>query len=271
MKRIFLLFLLFLTVLTFAFTQQMPTVGVIDLEARGAGITAADAANITGRIINELSSWGTINVVRGTAGADYLIRGTVVKQGDNYTVAGATVSAANNRVLNEFVEQVPVNSLNVFTLCARAVERVPFPNYLVGTWQSTINMPDGPVVCIIEFKSDRSIHVERYDTWEYREKNALRYEGYGSGTYTYIGYANRTITVNAQQVRVDATFGINLSLEETLPDQTNVNLQGLSIAFNADRTAFDIVNGTLPCGRNYDGPSVHSSEYLGFSRFTKIR
>ena len=271
MKRFFLLFSLFLIVLGFAFTQQMPTVGVIELEARGAGVTSADAANITNRIINELSSWGTINVVRGIIGADYIIRGTVVRQGNNYTVAGATVNAANSQVLNEYLEHIPVNNINVFTLCARAVERVPFPNYLLGTWQSTINMPDGPVVCIIEFKSDRTVNVERYDTWEHRERNALRYEGYGSGNYTYIGYANRTITVNAQPIRIDATFGVTLSLEETLPDQTNVNISGLSIAFNADRTAFDIVNGTLPCGRNYDGPSVHPSEHLGFSRFTKIR
>ena len=209
--------------------------------------------------------------MRGSQGADYIIRGTVVRQGNNYTVAGATVNASNDRVLNEYVEQIPVSNIQVFTLCARAVERVPFPNYLLGTWQATINMPDGPVVCIIEFKNDRTVHVERYDTWEHRERNALRYEGYGTGTYTYIGYANRNITVNGQPVRIDATFGIALSLEETLPDQTNVNLTGLSVAFNADRNAFDIVNGTLPCGRNYDGPSVHPSEHLGFSRFAKIR
>lgn len=245
--------------------------GVQPLETRGSGISAADAANITNRIVNELNSWGTISVVQGAAGADYIIRGTIVRQGGNFTVAGATVDAATNRVLNEYIENIPANNIQVFTLCAKAVERVPFPNYLAGTWQSTLNMPDGPVVCIIEFKRDRTVHVERYDTWEHRQRNSLRYEGFGSGTYAYIGYANRTINAGGQQVRIDATFSINLSLEETLPDQTNVNLSGLSVAFNADKTAFSIVNGSLPCGRNYDGPSVHPSEYLGFSSFTKIR
>ena len=271
MKRKILLILLITTVFIPVFAQRVPTVGVQALEARGAGITAADAANITSRIVSELSSWGTINVVQGTAGADYIIRGTIVRQGSNYTIAGATVDAATNRVLNEYVENIPVNNIQIFTLCSKAVERVPFPNYLVGTWQATINMPDGPVVCIIEFKTDRTVRVERYDTWEHRQRNSLRYEGFGSGTYSYIGYANRTINAGGQQVRIDATFSINLSLEETLPDQTSVNLSGLSVAFNDGKTAFDIVNGSLPCGRNYDGPSVHPSEYLGFSRFAKIR
>ena len=271
MKINIFLFLILITVFTPVFAQRMPTVGVQPMEARGAGITDADVANITSRIINEIGSWGTVNVVQGIAGADFIIRGTVVRQGSNFTIAGATVDAATNRVLNEYVENIPTNNIQVFTLCAKAVERVPFPNYLAGTWQSTINMPDGPVVCIIEFRTNRTVRVERFDTWEHRQRNSLRYEGFGSGTYSYIGYANRTINVSGQPLRIDATFSINLSLEETLPDQTSVNLSGLNLTFNPEKTAFDIVNGSLPCGRNYDGPSVHPTEYLGFSRFTKIR
>ena len=271
MKNYFLVFFIFLAVFCPVFAQQLPTVGVMVLEARGAGVTAADALNITTRVITELNSWGIVNAQQGTAGADYIIRGIILRQGSNYILSGSTVNAANNRVLNEYREEVPIGALSVFAFCAKALERVPSPNYLLGTWQSTINMPDGPVVCIIQFKADRTVNVERYDTWEHRERNALRYEGFGTGTYTYISYASRSIPVGGQQVRVDATFGISLSLEETLPDQTNVNLSGLSIAFNADKTAFDIVNGTLPCGRNYDGPSVYPSEHLGFTRFVKIR
>jgi hypothetical protein len=153
----------------------------------------------------------------------------------------------------------------------KAVDRVPFPNYLLGTWQSTINMPDGPVVCIIEFKSDRTVSVERYDTWEHRQNNSLRYEGYGAGTYSYAGYANRVVNINSQQVRIDAAANVSLRLEETLPEQTAVNQAGLYILFNADKSAFEIVNGILPCGRNFDGPSVYPSAVIGFSRFTKIR
>jgi hypothetical protein len=113
--------------------------------------------------------------------------------------------------------------------------------------------------------------VERYDTWEHRQNNALRYEGYGSGTYSYVGYANRVVTVNSQQIRVDASISVNLTLEETLPDQTSVNIAGLFLVYNGDRSGFNFVNGTLPCGTNHDGPAVFPSASLGFVNFTKIR
>jgi hypothetical protein len=66
-------------------------------------------------------------------------------------------------------------------------------------------------------------------------------------------------------------MGINLRLEETLPEQTTVNLGRLGLIFSADKSSFDIVGGMLPCGRNYDGPSVHPASQIGFTRFTKIR
>jgi hypothetical protein len=240
-------------------------------EVFGGGVTAAEAVNVTNRVVSELTSWGTINVSQGSAGVEYIIRGTISRQGNSFVLQGQTIEAATERVLNEYREQVDVNNISVLTYCARAVERVPFPNYLLGTWQATINMPDGPVVCIIEFKSDRTVTVERYDTWEHKQLNALRYEGYGNGTYSYAGFANRVVTVNAQQVRIDATVNIRLILEETLPEQTEVNQTGLFLVFNSGRSAFDIVNGALPCGQNFDGPSVYHSDTIGFTSFTKIR
>jgi len=60
-------------------------------------------------------------------------------------------------------------------------------------------------------------------------------------------------------------------LEETLPDQASVNRSGLHLVFNGDRTTFEIVNGMLPCGRNFDGTAVYHSAVLGFSQFRKIR
>jgi hypothetical protein len=163
-----------------------------------------------------------------------------------------------------------LNNASIFSFCLKAVDRIPFPNFLTGTWQATLNLPDGPVICIIEFRADKTIRVERYDTWEHKNNNSLRYEGYGRGSYSYVGYANRVITVNSQQVRVDATIGVSLRLEETLPEQTSVNRSGLSIVFNGDRSTFNIVNGTLPCGTNHDGVTVYPSSSLGFTNFTKI-
>jgi len=272
MKRKLVVFFLLILLVNAVYAQRIPVVGIVPFEVYGSGVTASDVANLTRLVTNELTSYGTMNVEQGAVGVEYIIRCTVSRQGSNFILAGTTTAASNQRVLNEYREQVPATGqISIFNFCAKAVERVPFPNYLLGTWQATINMPDGPVVCIIEFKSDRTVQIERYDTWEHRQQNSLRYEGYGTGTYTYAGYANRVITVRGQQIRVDAVFGVELALEETLPEQTEVKQTGLSILFNANKTTFEIVNGTLPCGKNYDGPSVYPSTNIGFSQFSKIR
>jgi len=254
-----------------AYAQRIPVVGIPVFETTGT-VTPTDAAAVTRMIITELSSWGTINVIERADGAEYVIRGTLSRQGNSFIVSASTTEVSSNRVLNEYREQgASVREISAFSFCMKAVDRVPFPNYLLGKWQSTLNMPDGPVICIIEFKSDRTVSVERYDTWEHRQNNSLRYEGYGDGTYSYAGYANRLVNINSQQVRIDAAANVSLKLEETLPEQTAVNQSGLYILFNGDKSAFEIVNGILPCGRNFDGPSIYPSTVIGFSRFTKIR
>ena len=273
MKRYLFVFLFLAASISAVFAQRIPVMAILPIEATNRGVTPDEAANVTRQIIAELSSWGTLSIVQTEAGADYIVKGTISLQVNNIVLVAETVEARTGKSLGETKEQAAaVKDVSIFTFCAKLVDKVPLPNYLLGTWQSTLNLPDGPVVCIIEFKSDRTIFVERYDTWEHRQKNALRYEGYGTGTYSYAGYfARRNITVNSQQVQIDATANINLKLEETLPEQTAVNQSRLGIVFNGDKSAFEIAGGSLPCGRNYDGPSVYPSEYLGFSRFTKIK
>jgi hypothetical protein len=242
------------------------------VEISGAGVTASDAASITRQITNELSSWGTINVVQGQTGAEYTIKGTLSRQNSSFVLTAVTTDTASQKALNEYREEASsLSSISISSFCAKATDRIPFPNYLLGKWQSEISMPDGTVICIIEFRSDRTVDVERYDTWEHKQNNALRYEGFGKGAYSYAGYANRTITVNSQQIRIDATVNISLELEETLPEQTSVNQTGMSLVVNSDRSSFDFVIGSLPCGKNYDGPSVYSSDTIAFRHFVKIR
>jgi len=270
--RNFLVFLLLFASLSFVFAQRMPSVGIVNFEVSGSGSSPTDAFNLTGKAVAEFNSWGTLNVIQGTTGAEYIIKGSLSRLGNDFTLSAVTTDSSG-RVLNEYSEKANnPNNISIASFCAKAVERVPLPNYLLGTWQSILNMPDGPVVCIIEFKSDRrTVVVERYDTWEHKQQNALRYEGFGTGTYSYRGYANRTITVSGRQARIDAVVSINLALEETLPAQTSVSLSNLNLEFNADRTAFTIVSNMMPCGRNFDGPSVYHSAVLGFSQFSKIR
>ncbi|MDR2941847.1 MAG: hypothetical protein LBV17_04560 [Treponema sp.] len=273
MKRVVLFLLLMTLAMGAVFAQRTPVVAVIPFEATGGRATPDEASRVSRQVVAELNSWGSLNVLQTEAGAEYIVRGTLSKVGANYILTATTTDARSKKKLNESTEQsVSIGELSIFSFCSSIVQNVPLPNYLLGTWQSTINMPDGPVVCIIECKSDRTAIVERYDTWEHKKNNSLRYEGYGNGTYSYAGYfVRRTITVNSQQIQIDAMTGFNLTLEETLPEQTSVNQGRLGIQFNADRSAFDIINGSLPCGRNYDGTAVYPSEYIGFTRFVKIK
>ncbi|MCL2196429.1 MAG: hypothetical protein FWB77_02310 [Treponema sp.] len=270
-KSVLLALFLILISLNAVYAQRVPSIGVV-FEASGTGVTAADINNITNKIVTELKSWGTLNAAQGETGAEYIIQGNLSIQNGNFIASAVTVNASSKQQLNEYQERGrTLNDISITGFCSSAVDRIPLPNYLLGTWRSTVNMPDGPVVCIIEFGTGRKAAVERYDTWEHKRNNALRYEGYGAGSYTYIGYANRQITVNAKQVRIDAVFSVNLDLEETLPEQTNVNTGGLAIIFNGDKTSFEIQNGSLLCGRNHDGPSVYPSAVIGFTQFVKIR
>ena len=278
MKRILLICFLF-TALSAVFAQRMPSVAITPFEAAGR-VTADEADNITRRIIAELRSWGTLNIITGAAsdgaassgavnsGADYIVRGTLSRQGNNFILTAETIDAKQGKVLNESREQaISLGNFPDFSLCAKIIDKIPLPNYLLGTWQAVINMPNGPVSCIIEFKSDRTIRVEKYDTWESKQHNALKYEGYGSGTYSYIGYAQRVVN----QVRIDASANFYFKLEDTLPEQNNFNRTALYLVFNDAKNNFEIIGGSLPCGRNYDGPSVYPSENVGFTKFTKIR
>lgn len=275
MKKILLIYFLF-TALGAVFAQRMPSVAITPFEAAGR-VTSDEADNITRRVIAELRSWGTLNILSGSveasstadaSGADYIVRGTLSRQGNNFILTAETIDAKQGKVLNESREQaISLGNFPDFSLCAKIIDKIPLPNYLLGTWQAVINMPNGPVSCIIEFKSDRTVRVEKYDTWESRQHNALKYEGYGSGTYSYVGYAQRIVN----QVRIDASANFYFKLEDTLPQQNDVSRTSLYLAFNDAKNNFEIVGGSLPCGRNYDGPSVYPSEDVGFTRFTKIR
>jgi hypothetical protein len=273
MKKAFLFLFCIFFALGAVFAQKTPVIAIIPFEAGSGRITAEDASRITGQVVAELNSWGSLKVLQTEDGAEYIVRGTLSRVGNEFILSAITTDAKSKKRLNDSVERASsIAGLSIFSFCSNAVQSVPLPNYLLGKWQSTVNMPDGPVVCIIEFKSDRTALVERYDTWEHRKNNSLRYEGYGTGKYSYVGFfVKRTITVDSKQVQIDAMSGFNLSLEETLPEQTSVNIGRLGIQFNGDKSAFTIVDGSLPCGRNYDGPSVYPSAYIGFTQFTKVK
>jgi hypothetical protein len=273
MKRAFLFLILLTLALGAVFAQRTPVIAIIPFEAIGGRISQEDASRVTGQVVAELNSWGTLNVLQTENGAEYVVRGTLTRVGNEFILSANTFDAKTKKRLNDSAERAAsVAGISIFSFCSNLVQSIPLPNYLLGTWQSTINMPDGPVVCIVEFKFDRTARVERYDTWEHKRNNSLRYEGYGTGKYSYVGFfVRRAMTVDSRQEQIDAMAGFNLTLEETLPEQTSVNIGRLGIQFNSDRSAFAIIGGSLPCGRNYDGPNVYPSAYIGFTQFTKIK
>jgi hypothetical protein len=269
---------LFMAAALSGFAQRLSTVGILPFEPANNGVSQADADSLTRQAVAELSSWGTITILEGAeaGSAEYIVRTRAARQG-NMIVLTATTETRAGRVLNESKEQGPaLNSISIFSFCTQVVINVPYPNYLLGTWQSTIMLPDGPVVCIIEFKSDRTVRVEKFDSFEHKQNNSLKYEGFGAGTYGYAGYVRRTITIrdaqgNSRQSPVDATISVNLLLEETLTEYAALTQSGMRVLFNDAKSAFEFVGQGLPCGRNFDGASVYPSSSAAFVQFSKIR
>ncbi|MDR0389734.1 MAG: PQQ-binding-like beta-propeller repeat protein [Spirochaetaceae bacterium] len=272
------LVLVFLCAALCAFGQRLSTVGILPFE-EAAGINPSDSASALRQVVSELSSWGTLTILEGDAArtAEYLVQGRMSRLNNgNLALSARTIETRTGNVLNESREQAAnLETLSILSFCIQIVENVPYPNYLLGKWQSTITMSDGPLNCIIEFNSDRTVRVEQYDTWEHRQNNALKYEGYGSGTYGYAGYVRRILTRsdaqgNPQQSPVDATLRLSLRLQEALPGYNSLEQSGLRLLFNDDKSAFEILGAGLSCGRNYDGPGIYPSANVTFTRFNKI-
>ena len=272
MKKWGLLIAFFITAPLFA--QRLATVGILPFEPAGGGITIREAEEITRLVAGEMGSWGTMTIISGdqARSAEYLVQGQLARQINTIVLTATTSETGSGRVLNTSKEQAPtLGALQIVSFCAQIAGNVPFPNYLLGKWRSTLDMADGPVTCILEFRSDRTVLVNQYDTWEHSGTNILKYQGIGTGNYTYAGYLRRNVTIEGRQIQTDATVGINLSLEDALPKYTNLAVGGLRVLFNDSRTSFDFVYGALPCGDNFSGPSVYPREKVYFTKFSKIQ
>jgi hypothetical protein len=268
-----LIILVFLLSVPAVFPQRLSVVAIFPFEATGSGVNAADAEAFTRRITGELESWGTLTI-KGEAeagSAEYLVKGQLSSQDNQIVLSAVTYNAKTNKALNSSKEQaagVSALSSRIFSLCAQITENIPFPNYLLGKWRAVINMIDGPLVCILEFRSNRTVLVEQYDTWEYRGGDrSLKYQGFGTGTYSYWGHVRRT----AGGSPVDGFVTLNLKLEDALPKYTSLSLTRLNLFFDDEKNNFELVNAGLSCGDNYAGPSVYPQAAVGYTKFTKIQ
>ena len=274
MKKMFFAFFL-LAIIFPAFGQKVYTVGILPFEISGTGISVSIAEDVTNLVIAELSSWGIMNVLSGdkAESGEYLVKGRIQRQNNQVVLTAATVLASTQKILNNSREQgASLADINIEAFCTQVAENIPVPNYLLGKWRSTINTVDGPVTCIMEFRSDRTIRVEQYDTWEHSGTNSLKYQAFGTGTYTYAGYRRRNVTISGRSIQADATISVSLKLEDALPKYTSASAGNLRVLFNDDsKNSFELSYGGIPCGDNFSGPSVYPSERVFYTSFSKIQ
>ena len=230
-----------------------------------------DALSLETQLKNELISWEALDIIEEEKSSEYIVRGKLERVNNQYVLSATTYLTSTNRALNTAKEQgatITALSSQIFSFAAQVTENVPFPNYLLGKWRARINMNDGPLTCIMEFRADRTIRVEQYDTWEHRNGiYALRYQGFGTGTYSFWGHVRRTVRGSP----VDGFVTINLKLDDALPKYTSLSYTRINYNFNEDKSVFELVGAGFGCGDNYSGASVYPSQNVAYVRFEKIQ
>jgi outer membrane protein assembly factor BamB len=219
------------------------------------------------------NDWRDVRRVREIGNAlktEYIVRGRMIKEGNRITVYADTLEVSSGKVLSSIQEQAPsADAIQIYSLCVKAMERVPYPNYMIGKWQSNVSLGDASLVCIIEFKSDRSIVVERFDTYESRNDNSLLYYASGTGSYWFGGHIRRVTQFRDREGRVykeapvDGSFNLTLNLDNALPNYASIKQERLYLAFGDGRNSFELPVAGLLCG---DTPSG----IMSYTRFSKI-
>jgi len=287
----------FITALS-AFAQRVYTVGILPFEVPpvppadagvsgsapfDSGISDSDAAEATSLVIATLSSCKSLTFVQGddAKNADYLIRGQISRsstplsagQSGQIVLSATTSETRTGRVLNTSRAQAPtLAAIPMLSFCTQLTDYIPYPGFIVGKWQSTIDMIDGPVTCIMEFRADRTVQVQQFDTWEHRGTDSLKYQAIGTGSYSFTGYhMRRNLNAGGSVIQTDAAMGVNLTLEDALPKYQSVSVSGLRAVFDGSWNSFELVNAGIPCGDNYSGPSVYPGAGVAYTKFTKIR
>ncbi|MDL2229952.1 hypothetical protein LJC14_06865, partial [Treponema sp. OttesenSCG-928-L16] len=274
-KNLFFLLLLLFPFRIFA--QNLSTLAICTFEVSGTSLKPEDAEQLTRQCINEISSWEAVTMLGEDQAeqADYVIRGTVSRNRNGISLSAATTDGKTGKSLTTVREQASSMeelSPKIFDFCLQLVQPIPFPNYLVGTWEASVSLNDAVLVCRLEFKSNRTLVVERYDTYEYNPGSVLKYEGYGTGTYTYIGRVRRSMAFRDSRGTVywegpvDASLSISFSLEDSLPAYSPFSSSRIYLVFGDARGSFELVSSGLPCGENNGGASVYSQKNISYTK-----
>jgi hypothetical protein len=263
------------------FSQKISGVVIFPFETPERGVSANDAASIRKQIIDEITSWGSIIVLEESEAesADFYVLGKITLDNGMAALTGTTYDAKTDKPLNSYREQAANMSAlsgRVFSFCTRMAESIPLPNLLEGKWMSILDVNGGSLTCIVEFKPDRTVSIERYDTGEYSRDNALIYQGFGAGTYTYNPQARGIMTIEGsggavRESPVDGSISLSLTLEDTLLPYNSLNTGRVRLAFGSNNDSFELLNAGLPCGSGSEGPSIHPDRTFAYIHFTRIQ
>ncbi|MDR1218202.1 MAG: hypothetical protein LBK73_01170 [Treponema sp.] len=151
---------------------------------------------------------------------EYIIRGQIMKMGNAMYLSSTMLDVNTTAIIVSAREQLGGFD-ELFTtlpkLSRQLLNGLPEPNYLVGKWRTSDSK------CILEFKADRTIIVERYD-YEYNLNSGARSDGpvgegtaSGQGSYsTAYPASGGSITINLHLTGpADMTrfFGQDVSFE----------------------------------------------------------
>jgi TolB-like protein len=272
MKKI-LANIVFLLIGFTAFAQQLPTVAVATFDTMG-GVSPDEAKVVTELFMAELVSKGTVNIVDrvnfdkiiaemkfqtsdwsdsqktarlGAAlNAQYVIRGQLMKMGTVIYMTSTMIDINTAQVLYSAREQVS-DLGEIFeklpAYCSQILDKIPPINYFVGRWQSSSAKGD---ICILEFKIDGTITVEKFDS-AYDD-----YKQSGSGTGSYSFDNNKVLII------------VTLS---GLNDRFRALRANGQYSFDISKNSFELQRGLL-CR---DGTYIDTINSAGYNYFVKIR
>jgi len=168
---------------------------------QGGKINVVDRNNFD-KIIQQMrfqaSDWSDSNKIAqlGRAlNAEYIIRGQIMKMGNTIYISSSmidvntTVTIASTREqlssFDELFSKLP-------NITEQILDKLPEQNWLVGRWQTS----DGN--CVLEFKADRTIVVERYVfSWDFGSSDEGKGVARGTGFYsTNFPASGGGITIN---------------------------------------------------------------------------
>jgi TolB-like protein len=191
------------------FAQQLPTVAVATFEPVG-GVSRDEANVVTELFTAELVSTGAVKVAdranfdrilaemqfqlsdwsndQKTAqlgraiNAEYIIYGQFMKMGTMFYLTATMLDINTAQRLYSAREQFRdmgeiFGKLSAFA--AQMLDNLPMPNYFIGRWQCTTQIDNR--ICILDFKADGKIVVERFDESSYNGTIS----GKGDGIYSF--------------------------------------------------------------------------------------